>query len=100
MYLDYETIPNLVRRPRREYDFIIVGAGTAGATLAYELAKNRHNLTVLLLEAGGKFSPTSKVPLASTILQGSKYDWEFKTVPQKYSSQGLFNQVSKLPTVF
>lgn len=95
LYLDYEEMPSFVKTPRREYDFIIVGAGTAGSVVAHELVKHS-NFSVLLIEAGEKFGVLSRIPLLSTALQGSYMDWAFKTVPQKYSSKGLLNQVGEV----
>lgn len=90
--MDYEYIPNLITKPRREYDYIIVGSGTAGSVLGYYLTKGS-NYSVLLIEAGGKFNLLSKIPIASTALQGTYMDYGFKTVSQRWSSRGLENQV-------
>uniref|UniRef100_A0A182J0V1 Glucose-methanol-choline oxidoreductase N-terminal domain-containing protein n=1 Tax=Anopheles atroparvus TaxID=41427 RepID=A0A182J0V1_ANOAO len=69
---------------------LLVGAGTAGCVLANRLSANP-NVTVLLVEAGDTFGAASIIPLISTAMQGTKYDWAFRTTPQKYSSHGLVN---------
>jgi len=66
-----------------EFDFIIVGAGSAGCTLAGRLSENANN-RVLLLEAGGRdWHPFIHVPagLAKLIHLGS-INWAFETEPQ------------------
>ena len=67
-----------------KYDYIIIGAGSAGCVLANRLSENPDN-QVLLLEAGG---PDSKmeigVPAGYGNLHRSEVDWGFSTEPQKY----------------
>lgn len=63
-----------------EYDFIVVGAGSAGAVIANRLSEMR-NWTVLLLEAGGDETEISDVPSFVGYLQLSDMDWQYKTAP-------------------
>lgn len=64
------------------YDYIVVGAGSAGCVLANRLSADP-SLTVLLLEAGG---PDTKmelhIPAAYSKLNGTAVDWGFWTEPQ------------------
>ncbi|XP_022127846.2 glucose dehydrogenase [FAD, quinone]-like isoform X1 [Pieris rapae] len=63
------------------YDFIVVGAGSAGSVVASRLSEI-NNWNVLLLEAGGDETEISDVPLLAGYLQLSKLDWKYKTEPQ------------------
>src|SRR5207302_4745455 len=56
-------IGTLAPMDQRTVDFIIVGAGSAGAALAHRLTENGR-FHVLLLEAGGKTHPLSQVPIS------------------------------------
>lgn len=71
-----------------------MGGGTAGCVLAARLSEDPTQ-TVLLVEAGDQFGYASKVPIMPTILQRGANDWSFMTEPQKYSSFGLNEKVTK-----
>ena len=61
---------------------MIVGAGSAGCTLAARLTEDP-GVRVLLLEAGGKDrSPNIKIPAAFGKQFHTKLDWDYSTVPQ------------------
>jgi len=67
-----------------DYDYIIVGAGSAGCVLANRLSKNPKN-KVLLLEAGGKDNYIwIHIPVGYLYCMGNpRTDWGFKTSQQK-----------------
>jgi len=66
------------------FDYIIVGAGSAGCVLANRLSEDQ-NCRVLLLEAGGEDdAATIRTPALFSQLQDSAYDWSDRTVPQQH----------------
>ncbi|KAJ3520029.1 hypothetical protein NM688_g9217 [Phlebia brevispora] len=66
-----------------EYDFVIVGGGTAGLVLANRLTEDS-SVNVLVVEAGGSFDGNLgiEVPFLGTSLSGTSVDWNYTTVPQ------------------
>jgi len=64
------------------YDFIIVGAGSAGCVLAARLTEDLRN-RVLLLEAGGADKKQEiRIPAAFSKLFHSDLDWDYLTEPE------------------
>ena len=72
------------------FDYIIVGAGSAGCVVANRLSADLR-ISVCLVEAGGSSkSPLVSIPAGIFGLYGNKkYDYSFTSVPQK----NLFNRV-------
>lgn len=69
------------------YDYIIVGAGSAGCVLANRLSEDPA-VSVLLLEAGGPDTPPEvSIPVASGQLLKSASDWIYETEPQEFLNQ-------------
>ena len=66
------------------YDYIIVGAGSAGCVLANRLSEDP-SVRVLLLEAGGRDrSLKIKIPAAFPQQFHTKLDWDFATEPEPH----------------
>ena len=66
-----------------DFDYIIVGAGSSGATLARRLAADRR-IRILLLEAGPPDSSLKiKVPLGyGALFYNRKFNWKYETEPE------------------
>jgi choline dehydrogenase len=71
--------------PTQTYDYIIVGAGSAGCVLANRLSED-NNQRVLILETGGSDkSIFIKMPTALSIpMNTDKYAWQFHTESEPY----------------
>ncbi len=65
-----------------EADYIVIGAGSAGAAVASRLSESGEH-EVLLLEAGGPDSePNIHIPARFSTLFHSEVDWDYVTLPQ------------------
>ncbi|MFB6075029.1 MAG: GMC family oxidoreductase [Haloarculaceae archaeon] len=70
-----------MKRDGSAYEYVIVGAGSAGCVLANRLSETHD---VLLLEAGGPDDERKiSVPIAHPDLLETDVDWGFETVPQE-----------------
>ena len=68
-----------------EFDYVIVGGGSAGCVLADRLSANgRHS--VVLIEAGPPDTdPRIKVPFGLIdLMKNPKFDWQFRSSPQEH----------------
>ncbi|BFZ09698.1 hypothetical protein BsWGS_12737 [Bradybaena similaris] len=86
-------VPDFVTDVHPEYDYIIVGAGSAGCVLANRLS-DTPSQKVLLLEAGtdDRLHPTVSIPIHAYSSAHSSVDWDYYTVPQKHALKGFTDQ--------
>ncbi|CAH4036418.1 glucose dehydrogenase [FAD, quinone]-like [Pieris brassicae] len=88
-----EKVKEKIRKKRhiQEYDFIIVGAGSAGCVLANRLSEVK-KWKILLLEAGPEEPDVTSVPALATILGNSNIDWMYRTQPEKLTCRAQRGQ--------
>ncbi|AMN43968.1 GMC family oxidoreductase [Rhodoplanes sp. Z2-YC6860] len=69
-----------------EFDYVIVGAGSAGCVLAGRLSADP-SVRVLLLEAGGwDWHPLIRIPLGVGRIWGfDRFDWGYETEPEPHA---------------
>lgn len=76
------------------YDYIIVGAGSAGCVLAYRLTEDP-DVSVLLLEAGGKdawWDWRIHMPAALAYpMNGKRYNWDYHTEPEPHLNNRIMH---------
>jgi choline dehydrogenase len=71
-------------KTKKDYDYIIVGAGSAGCVLAARLTEDSA-ARVLLLEAGGRDTAREiGIPAAFSKLFKTGVDWNYSTEPEPY----------------
>ncbi|XP_026754849.1 glucose dehydrogenase [FAD, quinone]-like [Galleria mellonella] len=79
-----------------EYDFIVVGAGTAGCVIANRLTEIS-KWKVLLIEAGVNENFVMDIPLVANYLQFTPANWRYKTKPSNKYCAGFENQQCNWP---
>ena len=77
---------------KNSYDYIVVGAGSAGAIVASRLSEDR-DCSVLLLEYGGSdASVFIRMPSALGIpMNTKKYNWGFESAPEPFLNNRAMN---------
>ncbi|XP_013167529.1 PREDICTED: glucose dehydrogenase [FAD, quinone]-like [Papilio xuthus] len=88
---DSYDLPKGFNGPLAEYDFIVVGAGSAGSVLASRLSA-RKKATVLLLEAGVGESILTGVPVLAPLFQQTDYVWPYLMERQPGVCMGMENE--------
>lgn len=94
------TIVDELPPSRRQFDYIIVGGGTAGCVVAGRLAEELPNATVLMIEGGA--SELGKEEIlnlngAADLWGNDKYDYSYYTVPQPEGTPSSPSPAAKIP---
>lgn len=69
----------------REYDYIVIGAGSAGCVLAARLSENPEHLVCLIEAGGSERHAYIGIPAAvGAAIMSPRFGWGLKTVPQAH----------------
>ena len=79
-----------------EYDFIVVGAGSAGCVVANRLTEVS-DWNVLLLEAGREENLIMDIPMLAQYLQVTEANWNYRSIQSNNSCLGLINRQCMFP---
>ena len=67
----------------KDYDYIVVGAGSAGAIVASRLSEDPQTSVLLVEYGGGDSSVFIRMPSALGIpMNSDKYNWGFTSIPE------------------
>ncbi|KAK3932081.1 Glucose dehydrogenase [FAD, quinone] [Frankliniella fusca] len=80
----------------KEYDFVVVGGGTAGCVLARRLSEVP-SWTVLLLEAGGDEAVFTDIPLLASYVANTNYNWGYHAQPSPDYCRAMRGRVCNWP---
>ncbi|KAL6266502.1 hypothetical protein P5V15_003351 [Pogonomyrmex californicus] len=92
-----QQVPDVTPQSGDTYDFIVIGAGTAGATIAARLSEIAQ-VKVLLIEAGTYDNLFMGIPLTAGLLQLINISWNYQTKPSDKYCQGMENNSCACPT--
>ena len=91
-----EGMPYDTRVFKREYDFIVVGAGSGGSVVANRLTEVP-GWSVLLLEAGGDENVVTDIPLMASYTQFLGINWGYRTEPDENYCRGMEGRRCRWP---
>jgi choline dehydrogenase-like flavoprotein len=84
------TVDEFISQP---FDYIIIGGGTAGLTVAARLSEDP-SIRVGVIEAGSARLDDANIltpGLSASVLGNSDYDWAFATTPQVSAHKNALN---------
>lgn len=89
-------VPDYTPNNLEEFDFIVIGAGSAGCILANRLSEISE-WKVLLIEGGGNENFFSDVPIFAPFLSTTPMNWGYSSEPEQRACRDLRGNVCFLP---